>query len=118
MTVVATTHISQNIADKIVTSLNNEDNNKLKQKTIVYLIVGETGEYDDYREWIVRAYLNKTLCSNYINELNECLINNNVPLSCDEIATTKPSLFIDSKLEKIWMNYGVQYRIEEIEIFN
>jgi len=84
----------------------------------IYIITGETGEHDDHVKWNIGLFLDGISCSNYLNKLNKYLIDNNIPLSCCETASKPVSPFFDSKLEKNWRNFGVEYKVEELQIFN
>ena len=84
----------------------------------IYIITGETGEYDDWIKWNVGAFLDGISCSNYLNKLNKYLIDNNISLSCCDIASKPSSKFFDFKLEENWRNFGVEYKVEKLEIFN
>ena len=85
----------------------------------IYIITGETGEYDLWTKWNVVAFLDGISCSNYLNKLNQYLVDNNIPFSRDDIAASKPSSkFFDSKLEENWRGFGVEYNIEKLEILS
>jgi hypothetical protein len=84
----------------------------------IYIITGETGAYDEYTTWNVGAFLDKISCSNYLNKLNQHLIDNNIPLSGCESAKMPSSPFFDSKIKDYWRDSGVEYKIEELQIFD
>ncbi len=44
------------------------------EQTKVYLIMGETGEYGDYSEWIVKSFFDLNKASNYLDKLNSIVI--------------------------------------------
>ena len=91
-----------------------------------YIIVGETGEYDDHTRWNVVAFLNREMANRYVeNRLNQFLRDNDIPLdishSCyrgtdygqeDQI----PDNSYDIGLGENWMGFGVEYSIEEIAV--
>jgi len=87
----------------------------------VYIITGETGEYDDWMKWNVGAFLDPLSCSSYLKRLNNYLIKNNVPLdisTCRKFSKKPLSGFLDLKLKENLRDSGVEYKIEELEVLD
>jgi hypothetical protein len=87
----------------------------------IYIITGETGEYEDWNKWTVGAFLDKMSCSSYLKRLNDYLIKNNVPLSiciCRKFSKKPLSGFLDLKLKENLRDSGVEYKIEELEVLD
>jgi len=84
----------------------------------IFVITGETGKYDDWMKWNVGAFLDGISCYNYLNKLNKYLTDNNIPLDSAHIANKPQQPFIDNVLEENWMDLGVEYKVEELELFD
>ncbi len=92
-----------------------------KNTTPIYVITGETGEYDDWVRWNVMAFKNMDTCQNYRDLLNDILIQNNIPLQPNEPSLDPSPQFFkefpDSELDGYWRNRGVEYRTGRINLF-
>lgn len=84
----------------------------------IFVITGETGEYDDWNKWNVGVFLDGISCSNYLNKLNKYLTDNNIPLELDPSEANPEPPFVDPYLEENWMNWGVKYKVETLDIFD
>jgi len=50
----------------------------------VYIVQGETGEYDDAQNWYVAVYLDKKAADHACRELNDWCVRNRVGDDCHE----------------------------------
>ena len=91
----------------------------------VFIITGETGEYEMIETWKVCAFLDKTSCEEHLNRLNQYLIDNNIPTSNVYISEspsfdnklTLKGLPIDEELREHFDGLtGVEYGIEELPL--
>ncbi len=64
----------------------------------VYLVKGETGEYEDYRDWIVCAFLSLQSAKRFVYKLNRIL--KNYGIDKFEIGREIPTR-IEDKLHKL-----------------
>ena len=87
----------------------------------IYLIVGDTGEYEDYAKFNSAAFKDKNEAIIYMEKLNKQLTDLGISLtpyfmhlekSIKDISTIE-----DPKLKEYWIGcYGVEYSIEEMEV--
>jgi hypothetical protein len=86
----------------------------------IFIIIGETGEYDDSVYWVVGAFFDKEVCLRYRDKLNNFLSENGISNSVGGPSQYKrPEHFIDPDLANYFgRGYGVEYKIQEIEILD
>ncbi len=74
----------------------------------VYLASGRTSEYEDSYEWHVGAFVDYISCSNYVNKLNQLLIDNNLHQSC-KIKPTEPSQDFLNKMTRFDPGFTIAF---------
>ena len=79
----------------------------------VYVIIGQTGQYDDYREWNVIAFKHKTKANNYLKLVQD---------KADEIYEKQRNRYSFNERDneydpRMSMDYnGTKYTIEELKL--
>jgi len=83
-----------------------------------YIIIGETGEYEDRVEWEVVASLDKNKIIEYRDRLRKFLVDHKIPeesyYPCFELDS--PCNPEDPLLDVYWRHFGVKYSISELEL--
>jgi hypothetical protein len=83
----------------------------------VYIITGETGDYDDWVNWNVVASLDQILANQYRDKLRKFLVDNNIPEETSELCTLDvPDNPDDLQLKEYWQDRGVVYQVKEVEL--
>ena len=92
--------------------------------TIIYVLIGETGSYDDYRHWNVRAYTDKVLATKdavrakdlsnrllkkYRGIIDEYKYGSNEHIRLLQSNPYDPNMQISNELDPI------EYRVEHLE---
>ena len=67
---------------------------------MIYLVIGETGDYSDYMTWTVKAFTTKKLADDYCEQLNQA-----------KHKRIKEGLKLDGKYAK-----ANCYGVEEVEL--
>lgn len=86
---------------------------KLKGGTVVYVVVGETGEYSDFHTWDVVSYADRSQAEFHLAALQE------VTKGCEDWDYDRQSEFKTTLDPFVDMDYnGVTYSIEVIKMFD
>ena len=82
-----------------------------------WVVIAETGEYDENVNWNVGVLFDKTAATKYKEKLVKFLQDNKIPeeswKNCMIDAPQNPD---DLRLKELWRNYGVYYRVEEVRV--
>ncbi len=74
----------------------------------IYVVIGETGEYDDFRRWNVKAFGNKRKATNFKKKLNKIASFSNSERTCKDLV-----LAGDKNAQVDYT--GTEYLLEEME---
>ena len=77
---------------------------------VIYVIKGETGEYEDRHPWISKAFTNKELAQSTMDEWQQYATDNFNDYYNDDITANSPDPYFR-------MDYtGTKYRLIELEL--
>lgn len=92
----------------------------------IFIVIGSTGEYDDYTEWLVRAFplenqaeLHKNKCQQRADQINKNRKGKPLDYVREKAITNEgemPSSWINAFDTKMEMDDGTYYHIEELEL--
>jgi len=81
-----------------------------------YVITGSTGEYDEFVQWIVVAFLDKTKAEKHVEALHAWFEKQGVPRGSEYCASKPNDFSMDPNLEEYWRDMGVDYGVSEVEV--
>jgi hypothetical protein len=85
----------------------------------IYLLYGETGEYDDHNEWVVGAFMNVNNAEEHMIALQADAVKHEVPLESHLIFRGLcPEGLLDEGLTRNWSGGGVEYSVGLIKILD
>jgi len=92
----------------------------LEKPNIMYLLSGETGEYDDHTMWVVGVFMSEDKAEERKEFLEKFLADHDIPND-----TTIPCYYIeeletseDPLLRVNWQQFGVEYSVDMVTILD
>lgn len=82
----------------------------------VYIVSGSTGEYDDFREWDVAAFLDQAAATRLCEQLNAWCLENDVHRSPRDVPSEKRDLVCPLDPQFRCDFNGVNYAVREIPL--
>jgi len=86
----------------------------------VHLVIGETGEYSDYRTWIVVGSMDHNHACLHADYLGALAAEQGVPDDIHKNCLLKaiPDSPEDPGLKENWMGYGVTYSVKTVDLLD
>ena len=85
-----------------------------------FIVIGETGEYDEYVNWDVAVFANINVANQYKERLDKFLVDHAIPNDrgerCPSYDLREPNNPDDPSLADNWHGCGVVYKINEIKV--
>jgi hypothetical protein len=98
----------------------------MKAKSIIFdrqekmfILYGETGEYEDYRFWVVGIFKKEEKAKKYQIVLEEDATRHGIDIDCSvSFHPPCPVSLMDSGLITNWMGFGVEYSVGTMEVLD
>jgi hypothetical protein len=85
----------------------------------MFILYGETGEYDDYKVWVVGIFKYHNKAISYMKALEANANSLGVPLDISAAFYGNcPQSLEDEGLRNNWVGYGVEYSVGKISVLD
>jgi hypothetical protein len=91
----------------------------LEHNESIFILYGETGEYDEHKDWIVGAFKSILSAEEHMIKLNADAVAHGIELDVTVIFRGLcPEGLLDEGLSRNWAGYGVEYSVGHIKILD